>query len=332
MKNIAFINSKGVLIQDDCLNVMAKIKSNSIDCIFADPPFNIKKSYHDTNYKDNMAKLQYEHWVEEWLQESVRIIKPGGSLFVYHMPSYLIKIAAFLNARPEMIFKNWIALSMKNGFPIKKKLHPAHYGLLYYVKNGAETTFNVVRTKVATCRNRKCNLLQKDYGGYRNKFKKYEDEDGVPWIQISDFWEDTRPVRHYKNRPVRINELPYEIPERAISLSTKKGDVVFDPFGGSGSTYFAACVNNRNWIGSEVGNCSYIIQRLLGFETNLMQTFPKKIMNVFHKRHGALKYTYCDEQKEKNSKVIETFLKENCIEKIKKQRYSHRMTNKVFKV
>lgn len=243
------INSKGILFHDDCLVVMRNIISGTIDCVFADPPFNLNKSYEDTNYADKVDELKYENWVKEWLFESMRILKPGGSLFIYHMPNFLIKISAYVNTFPNMRFRNWIALNMKSGFPIKNRMHPAHYGLLYYVKRGEKFTFNVVRSRTPTCRH--CGKLTKDYGGYRNKFSKWEDEEGIPWTQISDFWDDTRPARQYdKKRPFKINELPYEIPERAILMSTQEGDLIFDPFGGSGSTYYAACVNNRLWIGS----------------------------------------------------------------------------------
>ena len=331
--HISFINSRGLLIQNDCLEVMSSMKDNSVNCIFADPPFNLNKPYHDTKFIDKTCNLRYLNWTKEWLHESVRVLKPGGSLFIYHMPQFLIEVASYLNTYHDMSFKNWIALNMKSGFPIKRRLHPSHYGLLYYVKNGKDHTFNVVRTQAAKCR--RCGKMQKDYGGYLHKFKKWEEGNGkdkVLWTQISDFWDDTRPVRHNKRRQNKVNELPYEIAERALLLSTNKGDIVFDPFGGSGTTYFAACLNERCWVGSEVGDTTCIIQTLSECKNKIISKTPAKIRNVFKKQSEKKVSKLPTGRLKEVKKIIQDYkdrAEGNGQEK-KNGRYSHRMSNKVF--
>ena len=59
-----------------------------------------------------------------------------------------------------------------------------------------------------------------------------------------------------------MNELKLMIPERAILISTNENDIVFDPFGGGGSTYQAAEIHNRYWIGTELYDSAHIQQRL----------------------------------------------------------------------
>jgi site-specific DNA-methyltransferase (adenine-specific) len=326
MNAISFINAKGILFQADCLEVMATIESDTINCVFADPPFNINKPYHDTSYVDKITTDQYDQWTRAWLYECIRILKPGGSLFIYHLPYQLMQIGAFLNSIPVLTFKNWIALNMKNGFPIKNRLHPAHYGILYYTKNGCQSPFNVVRTQTPICRH--CGKLIKDYGGYREKFKKWEDAAGIPWIQISDFWEDTRPTRHYKNRPLTTNELPYEIAERTILFSTNKGDIVLDPFGGSGSTCFAASLTDRLWIGIEIGSTNHIIQNLLRLDDSFQKKAPMKLRRIFNKSNlNSLAIT--DKREMELSELVKKY-GARTRGKINKMRYSHRMTNKIF--
>ena len=82
-------------------------------------------------------------------------------------------------------------------------------------------------------------------------------------VNLSDFWTDTSPNRHkkFKVRP-GVNELKLTIPERAVLISTNPGDMVFDPFGGGGSTYQAAERNERNWIGVERYDAAHIQKRL----------------------------------------------------------------------
>lgn len=242
--------SRGILFCDDCLNVLSLIKDNSIDCVFADPPFNLGKDYKN-NYNDNLSDKTYYSWCFEWLSECHRVLKPGGALFVYAIPAIAIRFGAFLS--DIMTFRHWIALSMKGTYIRGNKLYPAHYALLYYTK-GEPKTFNRLRTPIPKCRH--CDKEIKDYGGHRSKLNP-------KGLNLTDFWDDTSPNRHkkYKVRP-GVNELKLMIPERAILISTEEDDIVFDPFGGGGSTYQAAEKNDRLWVGSELYDCAHINKRL----------------------------------------------------------------------
>ena len=265
----SYVSKNGILFRADCLDMLANIRENTVDLAFVDPPFNLGKEYN-TDFSDEMETEAYRSWCRAWLSELTRVLRPGGALFLYHWPRWLMEIGAWLNTLPALEYKSWIALKMKSGFPIRSRIHPAHYGLLYYVKRGARPTFNVVRHKSPTCRH--CGGLVRDYGGYRKKFEKFEDDEGVPWVQISDFWEDTRPARQDKSRELQINELPLHIPERAILMASNPGDVVLDCFVGGGSTLQAAHMHDRLWIGGELGEPVAALQRIATFigeaETN----------------------------------------------------------------
>ena len=62
----------------DCISLMKGMRKNSIDMVFADPPFNLKKKY--TSYKDNLPLQEYIDWTDEWLKEAMRILRPTGSI------------------------------------------------------------------------------------------------------------------------------------------------------------------------------------------------------------------------------------------------------------
>lgn len=260
---LIYISSKGLLFQGDSGLLLKDIRSDSIDLVFADPPFNLGKDYKTDSFSDLVAVETYRLWCHLWILELIRVLRPGGSLFLYHLPKWLMDLGSWMNTLPWLEFRNWIAVKMKSGFPIRGRLHPAHYGILYFTKRGADLTFHVVRSKTPICRH--CNREIRDYGGYREKYKKYEDEDGVPWIQVSDFWEDTRPASQDKTRDIRIMELPLHIPERLILMASNPGDTVLDIFGGAGSTYHAAQLNGRRWIGCEIGDVSPVLSRIKTF-------------------------------------------------------------------
>lgn len=239
----------GILYQTDCLELLGHVRSESIHTVFADPPFNLGKEYKN-GFKDRWSEKEYFAWCRDWLDECMRVLVPGGALFVYALPRLAFHFAAHLDEALE--FRHWIALTMKGTFPRGHKLYPAHYGLLYFTK-GSPRVFNKVRLPIPACRH--CGGDLKDYGGHR----KFLNPAG---LNLTDFWEDTSPNRHKhsKARP-GVNELKPMIPGRAIEISTQPEDIVLDPFGGGGTTFEAAQARGRYWLGSELGDCAAIQRR-----------------------------------------------------------------------
>jgi len=258
----------GSLYNCDCMELMAKMKDESIDCIFADPPFNLGKDYHNGS-SDNLSREEYLHWSYLWIDECVRLLAKGGSLFVYSLPKWAYLLASHVDS--ELTFRHWIAISMKSTFRRGRRLYPAHYAILYFTK-GQPKVFNRLRVPIPKCR--KCNREIRDYGGHR----QYLNSRG---LNLSDFWDDTSPVRHRKLKFRSSCELKVMIPERCIRISTRKNDVIFDPFGGGGSTYEAAENSGRHWIGSELGDCQPIIRRMETYSRQKKAILPSRVREIF---------------------------------------------------
>lgn len=254
-----FQNEHGKLFNDDCLKVLRNLPDESVDLIFADPPFNLGKTY-DPGVDDSLSVSSYLNWTYEWLDECVRILKPGGRIFVYNLPKWCVYIAAHLGE--QLTFWHWIAVDMKFSLPIQSRLYPAHYALVSYIKGDKATTFNNQRIPMQICRH--CGGEIKDYGGYKSKMNP-------AGINVSDVWSDIYPVRHKSSKNRKYNELSVKLLDRVISMSTNEGDVVFDPFGGSGTTFAVAQLLNRRWIGSELGDCDIIKERILNPEQDRAQ-------------------------------------------------------------
>jgi site-specific DNA-methyltransferase (adenine-specific) len=252
----AFSTNLGAVYNVDCMNLLAAIGDGQIDTVFADPPFNLAKDYGNGKDKDDLESGDYLKWCYGWIDECIRVLKPGGSMFIYNLPQWAFHLAAHLEEQ-SMTFRHWIAISMKGTFPRGRKLYPAHYALLYFTK-GNPVTFNRVRLPVPSCRH--CGKDVKDYGGHR----KFLNPLG---LNLTDFWEDTAPARHRKFKARwHVNELKPVISSRCIEMSTNENAIVLDPFGGGGSTFEAAQALNRHWIGSEIVDCELIRER---FERNL---------------------------------------------------------------
>lgn len=226
------------IIHGDCLEVMRQMPSDSVDITFADPPFNLKKKYN--TYEDHKDEDAYLDWCREWLFEMVRITKPSGSIFVHNIPKWLTYYAGFLNEFST--FRHWIAWDAPTA-PMGKTLQPSHYGILFYAKNPKETKFYEIRYPHKRCR--KCGYLLKDYGGKKKILHPFGP-------LVSDTWSDIHRIRHNKHRDAHPCQLPVHLLERLILMSTDEGDVILDPFMGTGTTAVAAARLGRNVIGIDV--------------------------------------------------------------------------------
>jgi site-specific DNA-methyltransferase (adenine-specific) len=88
----------GRMYQGDCIELMQSLDSDSVDMIFADPPFNLNKLY-PSSINDNLKTERYLEWCEIWISECIRLLKHGGALFLWNLPRWNVEIAAFLSGR-----------------------------------------------------------------------------------------------------------------------------------------------------------------------------------------------------------------------------------------
>ncbi len=227
------------VILGDCLEKLANIPDNSIDVCFADPPFNLDKKY--ATYDDQKSLDDYLAWCEKWLVELVRVTKPTGSILVHNIPKWLTYYAAILNKHAH--FRHWIAWDAMST-PLGKTLLPAHYGILFYSKQAKGTKFYEIRAPHKTCR--ECGAYLKDYGGKKDQMHPFG-------YLVSDVWTDIHRIRHSKRRDEEHPcQLPIHLLERLILMTTDAGDVVLDPFLGTGTTAIAAKNLGRHYIGIEL--------------------------------------------------------------------------------
>jgi len=250
-----FRTSLGELYQADCLEMLKSIESESVDLAFADPPFNLGKQY-SSKIDDSISSQDYIDWCKAWLDELIRVIKPGAALFLWNLPKWNLPLGAYLGE--HLTFRHWISVDIKYSLPISGRLYPSHYSLLYFIKGSKPAIFHPDRIPTPCCRHCGCEL--KDYGGYKSKMNP-------KGINLSDVWTDIPPVRHAKYKKREANALSLKLMDRIVNLACDPGCVVLDPFGGSGTTYVAAELNGCKWIGSEL-DCSSIVDRFGSLEAD----------------------------------------------------------------
>jgi len=249
-----YVTKLGALFDGDALAILPSIAAECVDTVFADPPFNIGKKY-GLAVNDRRAEHDYLRWCYSWIDQSIRILKNGGSLFSYNLPKWNIILANFLLER-GMSFRDWIVVDIKLGLPIPGRLYPSHYSLLYFSKGKAKT-FHNIRTRIQKCRH--CDGDIRDYGGHR----KALNPNG---INLTDVWHDISPVRHwkFKSKKRKANALSTKLLDRVVEMSSDEGDLILDPFAGSGTTLAVCETKKRRWIGIEIESSQVIVERLEG--------------------------------------------------------------------
>jgi site-specific DNA-methyltransferase (adenine-specific) len=244
----------GELFHGDAIAFLRSLDDETADVVFLDPPFNLGKQYGSADdLLDRKTAEQYERWMETVLYESVRILRPGGALFLYHVPLWATRFGSILLRLLNL--RHWIAVSMKNGFVRGRNLYPAHYALLYFTKGGPRT-FKRPKLPPAKCRH--CGGLVKDYGGYRDIITK-------KGLNLSDVWDDLSPVRHRSNKLRPQNQLPMKFAERIVNISGRRGGLLVDPFAGTGSVVMAAIEKGMRFKACDLvkRNCSIITARIM---------------------------------------------------------------------
>ena len=249
----AFKTSRGCLYQADCMEFMQACASESVDLVFADPPFNLGKKY-TSGINDSRGDEEYLDWCRSWLDQMIRLLKPGGALFLWNLPKWNLPLGAYIGHK--LTFRNWIAVDIKYSLPIPKRLYPSHYSLLYFVKGPKPNIFHPDRIPTPCCRH--CGGELRDYGGYKAKMNP-------GGVNLSDVWIDIPPVRHKRHKRRAANALSLKLMDRILTIASDPGSLILDPFGGSGTTYAAAELLDRRWLGSEL-DCESIKARFMRLE------------------------------------------------------------------
>lgn len=224
------------IILGDCLNELKSIDSNSVDLVIADPPYNVGKDYGNKSDKQDFDK--YIGFSKKWLSECHRILKKGGTIYVFIGFRYISYLYQIMEKDLGMNFVNWISWHYTQGIGKTKGFSPRHDDILMFSKS-ANYTFNLDEIRIPQKYYRKVNNMRGANPG--------------------DVWEVSHIHYCQKGRQPHPTQKPEAIIERMVLASSNKGDLVVDPFSGSGTTLRVCQQLGRDAIGIEL-NEEYIEQ------------------------------------------------------------------------
>jgi len=227
--------------------------------VFADPPFNIGYKY-DTYY-DNVAPPEYLKWTRRWLDQCLRVLTPSGTFWIAIGDEYAAEVRVMM--RPRATLRNWIIWRYTFGQNCKAKFNRGHAHLFYFVKDPHAFTFNDDAVRVPSDRQ-----------------LKYNDKRANPKGKLpDDVWTFSRVCGTFKERVGwHPCQMPVRLLDRIVLACSRPGDVVLDPFAGSGTTLVAAARHGRRWVGTELSE-QYASLATRRIEED-MGPFPRETRNA----------------------------------------------------
>ncbi len=231
-------------INNDIFDVIDFLPENSVDLLVTDPPYNLTKKFNLKTFKASDID-EYQIWLEKWLRRLPRILKPNASIYVCgdwrSSPCLFYSLGKFFEVR------NRITWEREKGRGAKTNWKNAHEDI-WFCTMSDDYTFNLDAVKVK----KKVIAPYKDKNG---KPKDWEetDEGRFRLSHPSNLWTDlTVPFWSMPENTEHPTQKPEKLIAKLILASSNKGDVVFDPFLGSGTTSVVAKKLGRKFFGVEL--------------------------------------------------------------------------------
>lgn len=223
----------------DCIAGMKSIQDNKIDLVITDPPFAINFKASKANYNRTASRVMtgyneirqedYFQFTLAWMSEVFRTLKDSGSMYVFSGWNNLKDILTALDD-VGFVTVNHIIWKYQFGVVTKKKFVTSHYHCLYVCKNEKERKFFPFAR------------FTKDEKNDDGRSLHYKDKEDV-WKIKREYWtgDEKTPTK-----------LPKELIQKILQYSSKKGDVVLDPFLGSGQVAVVSKLLERRYLGFEI--------------------------------------------------------------------------------
>ena len=231
-------------IHQDIFEVLAYLPDKFIDIVFADPPYNLNKTFNLTRFKE-VGSGQYEQWLDSWMGHMIRLLKPAASVYIcgdWKSSGAIIRVA-------QKYFKiqNRITFEREKGRGAKTNWKNSSEDI-WFCTMSRDYHFDVDAVKIK----RKVIAPYRDNSG---KAKDWNEEKNGKYrlTHPSNIWTDiTIPFWSMPENTDHPTQKPEKLVSKILLASSKPGHIVFDPFLGSGTTSVVAKKLGRNYVGVEI--------------------------------------------------------------------------------
>ena len=242
-------------ILGNCLEVLPYLPSSFVDLLIVDPPYNLDKDFNGKKFK-RMTDELYIEYTENWVEKIIPLLKPNASIYVCC----------------DWQSSSAIETVLKRHFNVQNRItwqREKGRGALSNWKNGMEDIWFATNSKNYTFNVEDVKIRRKVIAPYKvdGKPKDWEETTSGNFRNTypSNFWDDISiPYWSMPENTAHPTQKPEKLLAKLILASSNPGDIVFDPFLGSGSTAVTAKKLNRHFVGIEMNEqyCVWVEKRL----------------------------------------------------------------------
>lgn len=281
-----FKTKYGMLYQNDAIEFLKTVEKESVDLVFADPPYNIKKAEWDTF----SSQKEYVEWSMLWIKEVHRVLKKTGSLYICGFS----EILADLKWSSSSLFQGckWLVWFYRNKGNLGSDWGRSHESILH-LRKSKDFIFNIddIRIPYNEHTLKYPARTQADSSQFSNgKKNNYEWIPNPLGAKPKDVLEIPTISNGAWEKTIHPTQKPVELLRKIILSSSNKDSLILDPFGGSGTTFAVAEAYKRKWIGTELDDdyCKLIKNRLSD-KSQLERILSCKDEIDSHKRRSKLR-------------------------------------------
>ncbi len=238
---------------DDAVKLLGTWQPGSVHLVFADPPFNIGYVYD--RYADDVPDAQYVAWSRAWMEACSRVLRPDGSFYIAIGDEFAADVRV-LGRALGLHLRNWIIWHYTFGQNARTKFARSHTHIFYFTKDPKRFTFNDHLLRFPSARHTEYQDLRADKNGR------------LP----DDVWDEfPRVCGTFRERAgFHGCQMPEALLMRIVMASSNPGDIVLDPFVGSGTTAVAAARLGRRYVGIDLSPayCRHVRARLASLPEN----------------------------------------------------------------
>jgi site-specific DNA-methyltransferase (adenine-specific) len=246
------MNGRNHLHHADCIAGMAQLPAGAVDLVFADPPFNIGYKYDV--YEDRKSADEYSAWTKTWGEQVQRVLKSDGTFWLAIGDDFAAELKVIFTRDLGFSCRSWVIWYYTFGVNCTKKFSRSHTHLFHFVKDPQRFTFNADAVKVPSARQLVYQDTRAKAGGRLPDDTWILRPQDLPhgFQADEDTWYQPRVCGTFKERAgFHGCQMPERVLGRIIEVSSNPGELVLDPFAGSGSTLIVAKKLGRAWLGFE---------------------------------------------------------------------------------
>ncbi len=258
---LQYSHPNGKLYQGDSIAWLQSLNSESVDLVFADPPYNLKKA----DWDDFESQEHYIEWSLQWISEASRVLKSSGSLYICGFS----EILADLKHPASRYFKGcrWLVWYYKNKANLGSDWGRAHESILHFRKSeGMKLNLDDIRIPYGAHTLKYPAHPQAETSAYGKGTTKQRG-DWMPnpgGAKPKDVIEIPTTCNGMGETTPHPTQKPEELLRKLILAASNEGDMIIDPFSGSGTTVVVAEQLNRQWMGCDLngGYNNWALERL----------------------------------------------------------------------